>query len=276
MGTGSAGVLKGEVGGIERATGQRYYADWEIDMDDGILTSELCVLKQYDPIKDKEMFENCSRIFDKIEQGDWSDVKPIKEQYLWEMDAEEWLRMDVNGDGMPELIGGWVIEELPDYEDSRKIEISVIFAYQDGMAKMVYVDVNDGMEYIFITEKGDLVYEWGVSGGPATGVFRRCTFDLKWNREYPDTLVVYRFPEGLEEEESFAGEREHYLEYYPDTYGVGGSGTYYLRERRKTEEELRHNEDGKYTVREYLTEEAFLKMFEDWTGWDFYKAQWLF
>lgn len=275
-GRNGAGVLKGEIGGIEKATGQRYYADWEIDMADGASSVALCVLKQYDPVKDREIFADCDRVFDQIEQGDWSDVWPIEEQYLWGIDAEEWLRMDVNGDGMPELVGGWVIEDLPDYADSRKIEVSVIFAYRDGMAEMVYADVNDGMEFLFITAGGDLVYEWGVSGGPATNVFRRCTFDLKWNREYSDTLVRYRFPEILDEDESFAGEREYYREYYPDTYGVGGSGVYCLRERPKTVEELKHNDDGQYTVREYLTEEAFLKLYEDWTGWDFYKAQYMY
>ncbi|MDE5931152.1 MAG: hypothetical protein K2H40_01535 [Lachnospiraceae bacterium] len=276
VGSDGAGILKGEIGGIEKTTGHRYYADWKNDMTDGTLSIALCALKQYDPIKDKEVFADCNRIFDQIEQGDWSDVKSIEEQYLWGMDAEEWLRMDVNGDGMPELVGGWVVEELPDYADSRKIEISVIFAYQDGMAEMVYIDVNDGMEFLFITAGGDLVYEWGVSGGPATSVFRRCTFDLKWNREYLDTLVRYRFPENLEEEETFEGEREYYREHYPDTYGVGGSGVYCLRERPKTEEELKQNDDGKYTVREYLTEEEFLKLYEDWTGWDFYKAEYMY
>ncbi|MDE7340881.1 MAG: hypothetical protein K2N80_10075 [Lachnospiraceae bacterium] len=267
-----AGILKGEIGGIEKMTGQRYYADWKVDMADGALSVALCVPKQYDSVKDKETFADCDRIFDQIEQGDWSDVKSIEEQYLWGLDAEEWLRMDVNGDGMPELVGGWVIEELPDYVDSRKIEISVIFAYQDGMAEMVYLDVNDGMEFLFITADGELVYEWGVSGGPTTNVFRRCTFDLKWNREYLDTLVRYRFPEILDEDESFAEEREYYREHYPDTYGAGGSGVYCLRDRPKTEDELKHNDDGQYTVRESLTEEEFLKLYEEWTGWDFYKA----
>lgn len=275
-GTDGIGVLKGEIGGIEKATGQRYYADWENDMEGGASSAALCVQKQYDPVMDKEIFADCDRVFDKIERGDWSDVRPIEEQYLWGMDAEEWLRMDVNGDGMPELVGGWVIEDLPDYADSRKIEISVIFAYQDGMAEMVYLDVNDGMEFLFITAGGDLVYEWGVSGGPAAIVFRRCTFDLKWNREYSDTLVRYRFPEVLDEDESFAGEREYYREHYPDTYGVGGSGVYCLRERPKTVEELKHNDDGQYIVREYLTEEEFLELYEDWTGWDFYKAQYMY
>lgn len=270
------GFLKGEIGGIETVTGKRYYADWEIDVADGAMAAELCVLKQYDPIKDKEELAECNRIFEQIEQGDWSHVKPIGKQYLWGMSSENWIRMDVNGDGMPELIDGWVTEELEDYEDSQKIAIFSIFAYQDGMAEMVYLDENDGMEFLFITAGGELVYEWGISGGPTTCVFRRCTFDLKWNREYLDTLVRYRFPEILDEDESLEKEREYYRTYYPDTYGVGGSGVYCLWERRKTEEELKHNGDGQYTVKEYLTEEEFLKMYEDWTGWDFYKAQYMY
>lgn len=33
------GVLKGEIGGTEKMTGQRYYADWEVDMADGALSA---------------------------------------------------------------------------------------------------------------------------------------------------------------------------------------------------------------------------------------------
>ena len=264
--TDGSGLLKGEIGGIEKTTGKRYYANWEIDMADGTRLVELCVLKQYDPVKDKEAFEECNKIFDQVEIGDRSVIKPYKEEYLWGLGADIWIRMDVNGDGMPELVGGWTIEELPDYEDSRKIEISVIYAYQDGMAEMVYVDVNDGMEFLFITAKGGLVYEWGTSL-PFTNIFRRCTFDLKWNKEYSDTLVRYNFPENDEDD------YKYFQEYYPDTYGVGGAGIYCLLDRPKTEEELKQNEDDKYTVRENITEEEFLKLYEEMTGWDFYKAQ---
>jgi len=263
-----AGVIRGEAFGIERASGKRRYVDWEIDTKSGRIESEACVLKRYDPVKDQEAFTECGEIFDRIEQGDWSDVKaPEEYSYLWEMQEEEWSRLDVNGDGMPELLGGWVIEELPDY-DSRKIMISLIFAWQDGMAELVYVDVNDGMEFLFITAEGELVYEWGVSGGPGTNIFRRCQFDLKWEKEYLDTLVRYRFTEDDEERAT-----ESFREFYADTFGTGGVGVYYLRERPKTQEELARNGDGKYTVREYLTEEQFLRMYEDLTGWDFYKAQ---
>ena len=173
---------------------------------------------------------------------------------------------------MPELLGSWswTIDDLPENENSVKRVVSSVFAYRGGMAELVYVDVNDGMEYFFVTADGAFIYEWGVSGWPCTSVFRKSRFDEKWNVEYLDTIVRYRFEEYEEEQTA------HFQEAYPDTYGVGGSGVYYLRERPKTEEELKENKDGKYVVREYLTEEAFLEMFEDWTGWDFYQAQMMY
>ena len=266
--SGSAGIVCGETGGIEKATGQRYYVDWEIDLSDNRQSVTPCMLKQYDSNTDREIFADSSRIFDQIEQGDWSNVKPIEElDYLWGMDEERWLRIDVNGDGLPELINGYVFNEMPDYETDEKIEIALIFTYQDQMAELVYVDLNDGKEFLFITGNGNLVYEWNMSGGPCTSIARLCRFDLKWNKEYSDTLVRYRFPEGD------GMSPEYYREYYPDTYGVGGYDIYYLRERKKTEKELKNNEDGKYTVREYLTEEQFLNAYEKMTGWDFYKSQ---
>ncbi|MCI9372949.1 MAG: hypothetical protein HFI52_06040 [Lachnospiraceae bacterium] len=266
------GILNGEVGGIEKSTGKKYYVNWKNNPKSGSLTAEPYILKQYDPIKDKEEFAACSEVFDEIEQGDWSRVRPVEEQYLWGMDAEEWIRLDVNGDGMPELLGGWswTIDDLPENENNVKRVVSSVFAYRDGMAELVYVDVNDGMEYFFVTADGAFIYEWGVSGWPCTNVFRKSRFDEKWNVEYLDTIVRYRFEEYEEEQTA------HFQEAYPDTYGVGGSGVYYLRERPKTEEELKENQDGKYVVREYLTEEAFLEMFEDWTGWDFYQAQMMY
>ena len=266
--SGSAGIVCGETGGIEKATGQWYYTDWEIDLSDNRQSVTPCTLKQYDPNIDREIFADSSKIFDKIEQGDWSSVKPIEElDYLWGSGGEEWLRMDVNGDGLPELITGWEMTGLGYDASVHKMNISYIFTYRENAAELVYVDVNDGMEFLYIAGNGNLVYEWAVSGGPCTNIQRLCRFDLKWKKEYLDTLVRYRFPE----DDGMAP--EYYQEYFPDTYGVGGYGIYYLRERKKTEKELEHNEDGKYTVREYLTEEQFLKTYEEMTGWDFYKSQ---
>ena len=267
-----AGILNGEAGGIEKSTGERCYVNWKSNPKSGNLTAEAYILKQYDPIKDKEELAACSQVFDEIEQGDWSHVGPIEKQYLWGVGAEEWIRLDVNGDGMPELLGGWsfTLDDLTEYGNYVKRQISTIFTYRDGMAELVYVDDCDGMEYFFVTEDGELIYEWGVSGWPCTSVFRKSRFDPKWNVEYLDTIVRYRFEEYEEEE------RAYFQEAFPDTYGVGGSGVYYLRERPKTEEELKRNQDGKYVVREYLTEEAFLKLYEDWTGWDFYKAEYMY
>lgn len=266
---GGTGILYGEAGGIERTTGKRYYVNWKADTESGTLTAEAYILKQYDPIKDKEELAACSEVFDEIEQGDWSHVRPDEKQYVWGAASEEWIRLDVNGDGMPELLDCWSYD-LPGYENARKRAVFSIFAYRDGMAERVYLDECDGMEYFFVTDDGAFIYEWGVSGWPCTNIFQKSRFDPKWNVEYLDTIVRYRFEEYEEEEIAY------FQEAFPDTYGVGGSGVYCLRERPKTEEELKRNQDGKYVVREYLTEEEFVKMYEDWTGWDFYKAQFMY
>lgn len=271
-GTGDAQILYGEVSGIERATGQRYYADWEIDLSNNAQKVTPCLLKQYDSDKDREIFAESNRIFDKIEQGDWSDVKPIDGmEYLFPIDGMEylggdsdgnWFRMDVNGDGLPELLKGYAA-----YACEEKLVITYIFTYREQTAELIHVDVNDAMEFLFTTGNGNLVYEWGVSGGPCTHIARLCRFDVKWNKEYLDTLVRYRFPEGD------GTDPDSYAQDYPDTFGVGGYGTYYLRERKKTKEELANNEDGKYTVREYMTEKQFLNAYEQMTGGlDFYQS----
>lgn len=266
--TGGTGILHGETGGIEKATGQRYYVNWKIDIVGNIQSVTPCILKQYDSDKDREIFADSSRMFDQIEQGDWSCVKPIEGMdYLWGATDGKWLRMDVNGDGLPELVNGFVIDEIANDEIYEKISITFIFAYQNQTVELVYTDVNDGMEFLFIAGNGNLVYQWCVSGGPCMNLERLCCFDLKWNKEYLDTLVLYRFPEGD------GMDPEYYRENYSDTFGVGGYGTYYLRERKKTKEELADNADGKYIVREYLTEEQFLDAYEKMTGWDFYKSQ---
>lgn len=265
------GILCGDAGGIEKATGEWYYVDWEADASGGGLNVTPCILEQYDSDRDREIFAESSRLFDQIEQGDWSCVKPIEGlEYLWGTSGEEWFRMDVNGDGLPELVSGWKLTGLGYDTSVRKINIEFIFTYREKMAELVYVDVNDGMEFLYIAENGNLVYEWCVSGGPCTNLQRLCQFDLKWKKEYLDTLVLYRFPEDEE------GMEEYYREYYPDTYGVGGEGIYYLRERPKTEKELEKNADGTYTVREYLTEEQFLDAYKEMTGWDFYASQYMY
>ncbi len=215
--------------------------------------------------------QNRSRMFDQIEQGDWSCVKPIEGmEYLWGDSEGEWIRMDVNGDGLPELVNGWELTGLGYDTSVRKINITYIFACQNQTVELVYTDVNDGMEFLYIAGNGNLVYEWCVSGGPCMNLQRLCRFDLKWNKEYLDTLVLYRFPEGD------GMDPEYYRENFPDTFGAGGYGTYYLRERKKTKEELADNADGKYTVREYLTEEQFLNAYEKMTGWDFYASQYMY
>ncbi len=261
-------VLTGEAGGTYKATGKVYYVDWKINEETRDKTAEPCILKKYDATKDADVFAECSREFDRIEEGDWSPVTYIEGlEYMWGMKEENWWRVDVNGDGMPELLAGVEYEEN---SESVK-QVCLIFSYQDGKVDLVYYDLDDWTEFLFIAENGNLIYEWNVSGGPRTSYYELCRFDEKWNREFLDALVLYFFYDG---EGMQDWEMEYYKEYFPDTYGVGGGGTYFLRARPKTEEELKNNEDGKFLTREYPTKEQWLRAYHEMTGMDFYNIYW--
>ena len=261
-------VITGEASAVYKETGKVYYVDWKINEETGDKTAEPCILKSYDARQDAEAFTECSREFDRIEEGDWSHVTYIEGlEYMWGMMEENWWRMDVNGDGMPELLSGVEYEEN---SESVK-QVCLIFAYQDGKVDLVYYDLNDWNEFLFIAENGNLIYEWNVSGGPKTSYYELCRFDEKWNREFLDALVLYYFYDG---EDVKDWEVEYYKEYFPDTYGIGGGGIYFLRARPKTEEELKNNGDGKFLAREYPTKEQWLEAYHEMTGVDFYNIYW--
>ena len=255
------GILRGEASGIERATGERYYMEWAWEEDTKAETVTPCVLKVYDPQRDAEELERCAREFDRIEAGDWSDVRIDEEkEYLRGISGDEWSRVDVNGDGMPELISAYKIEE------NKKAIVSV-FAYEEGGARLVYADETDAMEYYFIGANGALVYE--TVSTALSGVYAQCRFDEKWNYKRLWKLDIIRFPE----DESCYSEEEtaRLRERYPESYGTFGSGTYFYRTRAKTATELQNNPDETYWVTELITKEEFFAAYTEMTGYDFMK-----
>lgn len=257
-------VVTGEIGGVYRATGKTYYADWELTVATGLNRAEPCVLKTYDGERDGAAFAECGRAFDKIERGDWSMVNRTENMdYVWENGGKDWWRVDVNGDGMPELLNGYEYEE--DSEIIRQVDL--IFTWREGAVDVVYYDWCDGMEFLFLAANDNLIYEWCVTAGPPTAYYERCRFDEKWNREALDILVMYDFYEDEYWTERVA---EYYRERYPDTYGTGGVGLYFLRARPKTEEELRDDGTDGYLAREYLTKEQWIDAYREMTGQDFY------
>lgn len=135
-------ILKGEVQGIYAITGEKYYIDWEWNEVTQKEKITSYTLKTWDAQKDKDAFKKCSEVFDRIEQGDWSLVTPLKGmEYMWEINSTDgnWRRVDVNNDGMPELIsqcgnGEWTDNKRP---------IDLIFAWNDDHVELVYIDLND-------------------------------------------------------------------------------------------------------------------------------------
>ncbi|MBD5546049.1 MAG: hypothetical protein HDQ97_01365 [Lachnospiraceae bacterium] len=146
---GEAGyVLKGEAEGIYKDTGEKYYIglEWNETTKKEEITPY--ILEIWDAQKDKDIFDKCNEIFDRIEQGDWSDMLPIEGmEYMWEMHGTEgdWIRVDVNQDGLPELIsqcgnGQWTENKRP---------IDLIFSWNKDKIELVYTDLIDADEFYY-------------------------------------------------------------------------------------------------------------------------------
>lgn len=258
-------ILKGEACGIDKATGKKYYIDWEWNDTSGKEKITPCILRVYDKEKDKEIFTACEKAFDQIEQGDWSVVAPFDgKERLAERDTWKWQRADVNGDNLPELIS------LYAYKEDAILPIEHIFAYAGGAKEpvaLVYKDLNDYSEYLFLGKNGNLIYDYSEHGEIQYGAYSQYQFDVRWKKELLAQLEIYYFEEG----DYYGEETDRYKEWYPDTYGKNGGGYYFFQTRPKTAEELKDNEDGAYWVREEITENAFKKAYQDMTGFDFFE-----
>lgn len=244
-------LLKGEASGICEETGQRYYTSWEIAPETGEEKNTPHTRKIYDEEADKEVFDACDRAFDRIEQMDWSVLVPGELNYfagVWDL-----CRMDVNGDGLPELISVEGDREGPVFP------IAHIYAYTGGMTKtveLVDVDLNDYTEYLYLGGNGNLIYDYSNFGVIDHGQYEQYQFDENWDRELLQRLEVYYFwKEGYDEEET-----ERLKEGYPDTYGKRGGGYYYFQSRPGADGEL---------VKKELTKNAFMKAYLEMTGFDF-------
>lgn len=250
-------IVKGEASGIHKPTGEKYYIDWEWDDVSKKETAAPYLLTVYDEEKDREVLEECEKAFERLKQGDWSMVEIDSDmEYLRGLTGEEWCSKDVNEDGLPELIGCFVPE------DSNIKQIAVIFSYQAGKLKMVMADVNDGMEYYFLCDNGNLIYDYEITSG--YGSFTQCVFDAKWERKDLHRLILYRFQDSYPEKED-----KYLKELYPDTYGAGGGGFYFYSVEPKTEEELKNNQENEYWTWKLISKEQFLESYEEMTGYDF-------
>lgn len=257
-------ILTGEASGIYKMTGEKYYVDWELNTTSGEENVTPCILKIYDKKEDKEVFSACANAFDLVEQGDLSVVELFDGiQYLERGENYTWQRVDVNGDGLPELIRSDV------YREDLIPQITYIFSYEDGEqapVKLIFRDLNDLSEYYFLGADGKMIYDYSDHGEIQYGSYSQYQYDVKWNRRLLDRLEIYYFEKG----DYYGEETDWYREAYPDTYGTNGGGYYFFQSRPKTMEELKDNEEDTYWVREVITKDAFIKAYRRMTGRDFF------
>lgn len=281
-----ANGLKGYASGIEKSTGKRVYIDyeWDEEREKGIVSP--CISKSYDLKKDVEDYEQCKEAYERIMSGDWSEVvlvgcmpegKAIGEtsgesipglgtpatgmEYMWGMAGEEWTQADINGDGIPELIS----QNGNGDRTEHKKPIDLIFSWSGGKVELVYVDLIDAMEFLFLSEDGQPIYEWSTSGGPKRSEYTEYHFDEKWKLAFEESLRIFYF---LDEDDYTEEEREYYKDQYYRTFGTYGGGLYFQHSRLKTETEIREN-DSSYQVKAWISPNQFETEYHRITGRDF-------
>lgn len=255
-------TLKGYASGVEKATGQKYYIDFEWDDSAGKEVTSPCILSEYDEGKDSETFEKCRQAFEQIMQGDWSLVTHIAGlEYMWEMKGDEWKQADVNGDGLPELI----CQDGSGDRTEHKKSVNLIFAWDGEKAELIYIDLVDPMEFLFLTDDGQLIYEWSTSGTPKRTQFTQYHFDEKWNLVFEEALQLFYFGD----EDTYSEEdAEYYKDQYYSTFGIYGGGLYYQQMRPKTEDELEESNDS-YIAQKNISYSQFREKYYEMTKQEF-------
>ena len=268
--------LKGYASGIAKSTAQKLYMDYEWYEEGKEGAANPCALREYDAKKDSEAFQDCQEAYRRIMQGDWSGVAlagsartestdigkaPAGMEYLWGMDGEDWIQADLNGDGMPELIS----QNGNGDRTGHKKPIDLIFTWNEKRAELVYVDLIDAMEFLFLGDKGQLIYEWSTSGGPKRSEFTRYHFDEKWKLAYEESLCLLYF---LDKDDYEEDEREYYEDRYWGAFGTYGGGLYFEYFRMKTGNELMKSAYS-YHIGEWITPNRFEAEYNRMTGREF-------
>ncbi|MBD5473571.1 MAG: leucine-rich repeat protein [Lachnospiraceae bacterium] len=255
-------ALKGYASGIEKTTGKKYYVDIEWDDSAGKEIISPCTLPEYDERKDSETFEKCRQAFEQIMQGDWSFVTPIDGlEYMWEMEGGEWSQADVNRDGLPELI----CQDGSGDRTEHKKPVNLIFAWNGEKVDLIYIDMIDAMEFLFLTDEGQLIYEWSTSGTPKRTQFTQYHFDEKWNLAFEEAIQLFYF---WDEDTYNEEEARYYKDQYYSTFGTYGGGLYYQYLRPKTEEELEESNDS-YIAKKNISYSQFKEKYYSMTKQEF-------
>ncbi len=195
--------------------------------------------------------DSYAEAYDMIEQGDWSVVVPfdgmeeLKKHYLWR-------RVDLNSDGMRELI---CMEDYGTYYHGEEHQIEYIFTYWNGRVELV-LDLDEYQEqnhaWLFLGENGNLIRVYGNFTPEQEIHFSKCHFDRDWNFDWEDDLSAYFI--------------------YEDD-GAYGGGLYCYYEYRQEEENPSAAKSLEIEmIREDITAQEFLDLYKEMTGRDFLPA----
>lgn len=206
-----------------------------------------------------------------IMEGDFSGItdaesrERVVEQYqIWEengtMEDMEWRQIDLNGDGIDDLI----LQECQNVPPTQMQRIVAIFACKEDSAECVLWDLNDGSEYSFCGSTGELMYTAAYFGTSIAGEpYRHYYFDIDWN-EITDFKMVRTIVDS-----SVDGSREEFLQYqqgfveaHPDMLEDGEYYSFY-------EIDIETGNEGE---REALSYGQFKELFEEIMGIEYIKC----
>lgn len=181
----------------------------------------------------------------KEERGDGITYSEyFTERYPYWKESCEWRQLDLNGDGIEDLILHYISSGYGNTQG-----ILGIFACDKDSAHCIMWDDVDSTEYYFCGSSGELMYT-----APSYGMYtdfepyRHCHYDRDWNLIKDYDLIIYRVDiEGYME--AYPQHAEEWIQANPD---MAESGVYFLR-RTDTGEEL-------------LTQEEFTDIWESVTG----------